>query len=242
MRVDCARSNGLDDRLQCGAISPNLAATQPDANIMHYVDLPALIRDRKHALAKGPIALILIEDDIAVESTIQHHLDLGFGQVIVFCDAEKTLPTAVRDQVCRVDFDVTVDAALMTIVNAIIPAAPDQWIYYCYNAEYLFYPFSEDRSVGEMLGFVAEERRNVVASYVIDLYASDLTAHPTAVDHDDAHFDKSGYYALARQDPEGAPLERQVNVFGGLRWRLKNILPNTGDVLIVSRFFGRLLV
>lgn len=188
---------------------------------MHYPDLSALTRDRKQTRAKGPIALIMIEDDVEVESTLTHHLDLGFGQVIVFCAAEMALPHVVADRVHRVDFDVFTDEAIVTIVNALIPAALGEWIYYCYNAEYLFYPFSEDRSVGEMLGFVTEERRDVVASYVIDLYASDLTAHPTAVAGRDAYFDRSGYYALARKDAAGDPLDRQMDVFGGLRWRFE---------------------
>lgn len=188
---------------------------------MHYPDLSALTRGHRLTLAKGPIALILIEDAAEVESTINHHIQVGFAQVIVFCDHQRTLPAPVADKVHRVDFDVTTDGALMTIVNAVIAAAGDQWVYYCYNGEYLFYPFSEDRTVGEMLGFVAEERRDAVASYVVDLYAGDLTAHPTAVAQDDAFFDKSGYYALAREDAEGAPLERQIDVFGGLRWRFE---------------------
>jgi hypothetical protein len=35
------------------------------------------------------------------------------------------------------------------VVNALIDKAPGQWLHYCYNGEYLFYPFCEDRSVGE---------------------------------------------------------------------------------------------
>ncbi|MEL6681930.1 MAG: hypothetical protein AAFQ09_04715 [Pseudomonadota bacterium] len=187
----------------------------------HYPDLTALIRDRKTALANGPIALILIEDAIEVPGTIRHHLSLGFGTTIVLGLPDLVLPADLSDQVIRVDCDVTADAALMKIINKLIPAAPDRWFYYCYNAEYLFYPFSEHRSVGEMLRFVSEERRDVVVSYVVDLYAGDLHQNPEGVAIDDAYFDGSGHYALAREDDTGQPLERQVNVFGGLRWRFE---------------------
>ena len=44
-------------------------------------------------------------------------------------------------------------------INRIVKAAPSVWMYYCYNAEYLFYPFCETRSVGELLAFHTEERR-----------------------------------------------------------------------------------
>ena len=66
-----------------------------------------------------------------------------------------------------------------------------------------------------------EERRRTVMSYVVDLYAKDLSTHPNGVDREGAYFDKSGYYALAREDAEGASLERQGNIFGGLRWRFE---------------------
>ena len=187
----------------------------------HYPNLSALLRDRKQTLAKGPIAVILVEDAVEVTGTITHHQNLGFGQIIVFAAHEIALPKSIAEVIIRVDFDVVADGAPVQIMNALIDAAPDRWLSYCYNAAYLFYPFSEYRSVGEMLRFVAEERRKTVATYVVDLYAGDLTADPTGVAPADAYFDRSGYYALARQDAEGQVLERQVNVFGGLRWRFE---------------------
>ncbi|MDX8347952.1 hypothetical protein SLH49_08135 [Cognatiyoonia sp. IB215446] len=187
----------------------------------HYPDLTALIRDSRNVLARGPIALILVEDAVEVESTIQHHQSLGFAQIIAFCARDFAARHHLPDDIHQVDHDVTADGALMQIVNAIIEAAPGQWIYYSYNAEYLFYPFSEQRSVREMLGFMVEERRDVVASYVVDLYAGDLSAHPTGVAREDAYFDRSGHYALARTDAEGTALDRQMHVFGGLRWRFE---------------------
>ncbi|MFP4079841.1 MAG: TrmH family RNA methyltransferase, partial [Ectothiorhodospira sp.] len=67
------------------------------------------------------------------------------------------------------------EGAMQAAVNAVIGAAPGVWLYACYNAEYLFYPFCETRTVGEMLAFHAEERRDAMLAYVIDLYAADLT-------------------------------------------------------------------
>ncbi|MFT6073842.1 MAG: hypothetical protein ACJAZ1_000753 [Yoonia sp.] len=45
-------------------------------------------------------------------------------------------------------------------------------------------------------------------SYIVDIYARDLTANPNGVDRATAHFDKSGYYALASKDAAGVELER----------------------------------
>ncbi len=186
---------------------------------MHYPDLPSLISDAKSTLARGPIALILVEDDVEIAGTIAHQLKLGFRQVVVFCPIDVQMPNDLAANVLRVDFDVTAEGALAMINNAIIKAAPGQWIYYCYNAEYLMFPFCETRSIGELLTFMTEERRDSVMSYTIDLYARDLTRTPNAVDPQVAYFDRSGYFALARQDREGNRQERQMNIHGGLRWR-----------------------
>jgi hypothetical protein len=109
----------------------------------------------------------------------------------------------------------------------VIDKAPGLWLYYCYNAEYLFYPFCETRTVGELLAFHTEERRDAMLTYVIDLYAPDLDRHRNAVCLEEAHMDRSGYYALGRANPanHNHPRERQLDFFGGLRWRYEEHIP-----------------
>lgn len=176
-------------------------------------------------LGKGPIGIILLEDDVEINSTVRHHLDAGFAALIVFGVADFELAEDVTGKVHRVYHDMTSDNALTDTVNAVIERAPGQWLYYCYNAEYLFFPFCEHRTVGEMTTFVTEERRSNILTYVIDLYAGDLEAHPTAVALTDAYMDKSGYYALARKTKDDAFEERQLDFFGGLRWRFEEHIP-----------------
>ena len=127
----------------------------------------------------------------------------------------------------RVRFDLSQGDRLADAVNKVIAAAPGIWMYYCFNAEYLFYPFCETRTVGEMLTFHAEERRSAMLTYVIDLYADNLDAFPSAVSREHAHLDRSGYYALGRPDPDNHnhPKERQLDFFGGLRWRFEEHVP-----------------
>ncbi len=117
--------------------------------------------------------------------------------------------------------------APQAIVNAVIEKMPGAWIHYCFNGEYLFFPFCEDRSVGEMTTWVMEERRSTVLTYVIDLYAGDLNAFPNAVSLDTAFLDSSGYYAESRTDPDNHyhPRDRQLNFYGGLRWRFEEHVP-----------------
>ena len=73
------------------------------------------------------------------------------------------------------------------------------------------------------------ERRDALLSYVVDLYADDLDRSPNAVSLEHAHMDRSGYYALARLDPanHNYPKERQLDFYGGLRWRFEEHVPWT---------------
>jgi hypothetical protein len=196
---------------------------------MQYASLKSFLDNGTAALGKGPVAIVLVEDDVEVATTLRHHAQIGFGTLIALMPAGFELPKDLQHSVIRIDFDPTADGAMEEGVNAIISAAPDVWMYYCFNAEYLFYPFCETRSVGEMLAFHTEERRNAMLTYVVDLYAEDLGQFPDAVSLDQAHLDRSGYYALARKDAakQYEPKDRQLDFFGGLRWRFEEHVPWT---------------
>lgn len=191
--------------------------------------IPFLAR-KPAQIAKGPLAIILIEDDKAVAATLSHHLARGFRHILALSDRPLTLTEAelapLAGKVTNLILNTRRPDAHVDAVNAVIAAVPEAtWLYYCYNAEFLFYPFCEARSVGEMLGFHTEERRTAMLSYVVDLYAGDLKQHPDAVDLAQPLFDRTGYYALGRKGPDGHPLERQLDFHGGLRWRYEELLP-----------------
>lgn len=194
---------------------------------MPYASLDAFLRRKTDALAHGPVAMIFAEDDTELASTLRHHLDLGFAAVLAFTPDAFVVPPEVEDRVYRIGFDYGGEATIFGAVNRVIEAAaPGIWLYYCYNAEYLFYPFCETRSIVELLDFHAEERRDAMLTYVIDLYAGDLGRCPDAVSRDDAWMEQSGYYALNRTDPETDKwLDRQMDFFGGLRWRFEEHVP-----------------
>lgn len=194
---------------------------------MEYASLQDFLSQGKPLLAKGPVALIFVEDEVELGTTLRHYLQCGFRAVVALMPPAFALPQDLGDRVQRVGFDCSRPQAVFDAVNQVIEAAPGTWFYYGYNAEYLFYPFCETRSVGEMLAFHAEERRDAMLTYVIDLYAGDLGEHPDAVTLDGACLDKSGYYALARPDPanHNHPKERQLDFYGGLRWRYEEHIP-----------------
>jgi len=194
---------------------------------MQYNDLANFLKTGTDALAKGPVALILVEDQIEVESTIRHHQKLGFASILVFAPEALQLPDDLAAQIHSIPYDTSAEGAMENAVNAVIKTAPDIWFYYGFNAEYLFYPFCESRTVGEMTAFHMEERRASILTYVIDLYAGDLNQDHDAISLTDTHLDKSGYYALARKDATGNALERQLDFYGGLRWRFEEHIPYT---------------
>ena len=178
------------------------------------------------AMAVGPVAIVIAEDDVELETTIRHNLISGFKSVVLFVPDAIGLSPSLADAVHRISYDTLVPNAAVTAVNAAAEMAPEgTWIYYSFNAEYLFYPFAETRTVGEMLTFHTEERRSAMLTYVIDLYASDLSNADNAVSLDDAYLDKTGYYALGRMNDAGEVLERQMDFFGGLRWRFEEHIP-----------------
>ncbi len=190
---------------------------------MQFESIAAFQADRTE-FGKGPFAVVICEDRTEVGSTLDHVFGLGFRAVFVvaapdICDeitatqVERPLHT-IRAPARRPD-------SAQEVVNALIDKVPGQWLHYCYNGEYLFYPFSEDRSVGEMTTWVMEERRNAVLTFVIDLYAGDLNRFPDAVSVDTALFDSSGYYAEKRRREDEVDLDRQLDFYGGLRWRFE---------------------
>ncbi|WP_347311501.1 glycosyltransferase family 2 protein [Defluviimonas sp. SAOS-178_SWC] len=195
---------------------------------MHFASLNDLLAKGAGLLAKGPVALVFAEDAVEIASTVTHHAAAGFREVVVFLPEGIDIPATVEAAAQWVRHDTHAPQALETAVNALIAIAPaTTWLYYCYNAEYLFFPFCETRSVGELLTFHAEERRDAMLTYVVDLYAPDLGRAPNAVSLDEAMLDRSGYYAQARRDPanHNHPKERQLDFFGGLRWRFEEHIP-----------------
>lgn len=193
---------------------------------MTFASLDDFLRRGTDLLAKGPVALLFIEDGTEIASSLAHLRDAGFRQILALTPPGLDLPADLPANIHRIDCATQAEAAVPTAVNAMIAAAPETtWFYYGYNAEYLFHPFCETRNVRELLAFHAEERRDAMLTYVVDLYAADLDRYPDAVSLDHAMLDRSGYYALARNDAQGKALERQLDFFGGLRWRFEEHIP-----------------
>lgn len=196
------------------------------ALMIRHASIAAFLRSAAASLAEGPLAVILAEDLAEIDTTLDHHLARGFRRILLFApDAAQPEPRhGARVEV--IDHAAPYAGGLTEIVNALLPRiAPGVWVYAGYNAEYLFHPFCETRGLPEMLAFHAEERREAMLGHVVDLYPADLARAPDGIDRATPCFDRIGYFASARRDPGGHPRERQLDIFGGLRRRFEEHVP-----------------
>jgi hypothetical protein len=202
-------------------------ANKDTPGLMLYTDITDFLAKGRAALTKGPVAIIMAEDTVEVDSAIRHQIAAGFRDVLLLAPDGLIVDVALEPALHRITYDVHAENALPEAVNRLIDAADGTWLYYGYNAEFLFYPFCETRNIRELIAFHVEERRDAMLAYVIDLYAGDLNLHPNAVSLQDAELDRSGYYAQARKDDttNHFPKERQLDFFGGLRWRFEEYVP-----------------
>jgi len=192
---------------------------------MRHANIDALSAAAPTVLARGPVALIFSEHGAELDATLDHHLGLGFGAVVAFLPPDIPAPANDDPRLHLVRHPVLAPAAVTAAVNRIAAALPGQWIYWGHDAEFLYFPFCETRTVRDLVTFHAEERREAMLAFVIDLYPADLARAPEGVCRDRAMLDRTGYFALARPGPDGSLLERQLDFFGGLRWRFEEHIP-----------------
>ena len=164
------------------------------------------------------VAVVVNEDDVELNSTIAHHKALGFESILVLGG-----DPALNDDIVRcIDWDI--GGSIAETINPLLKDLVGKWALFICNAEYFYFPFCENRKVSDLTQFVSEENRNSVHCVTVDVYGNDLERTPNAVDPANAYFDREGYYALDRYaGPE--KMERQHDVFGGLKWRFAEHIP-----------------
>jgi hypothetical protein len=187
--------------------------------------LEGAVRELQLVLSKRPVALLFAEDPVGLDETIEHHLGLGFERIVVFADPAIARSDPIASAVQFIDYNCAQPGSWLKAANAAIAGAPGVWFYLGFNVEFLLFPFCESRSVGEFASFVTEERRPVVSGTVIDLYPGEVSGFPVEVDKVNAYLDAGTYFASRRETDEGVPLDRQLDFYGGLRWRFEEHLP-----------------
>jgi hypothetical protein len=159
---------------------------------------------------------------------VRHHLGLGFRTVLLFTPEPVAVDDPAGGAVHQIACAPWKPGAVGRALAGLSRALAGQWIYHGYNAEFLYFPFCETRSVRDLLAFHAGERRRAMAACVVDLYAPNLVTCPDGVSLACPHMDVAGYYALDHRDPDNGwqPKERQIEIFGGLRRRYEEHVPD----------------
>ena len=145
---------------------------------MNFSTLKTYLTWAKAHAPKGPFAFIFAQDDIELTHTIAHHIKLGFSQTVVLADIPIARPEDLPAEVAFISRPAKSSSDISQEMNAIITALPQRWIYCGYNGEYLYSPFCETRSIGEIIAFTTEERRKTIPTTVVDLYAGHLGQAP----------------------------------------------------------------
>lgn len=172
------------------------------------------------AAGGGPLALLFVEDGCALGPTLRHHEETGFGQIVALAAPGIDRPD-LPEGVAWIGIAGTGREAVAAAVTEAIAAAGRRWIYWGFNAEFLYHPFRETRPIGAFCTFLESERREAALAHVVDLYPET----GRTLDPDAASFDGAGYFAEGRIGPDGAVLDRQKDIFGGLRRRYEELVP-----------------
>ncbi|PIB23970.1 hypothetical protein BFP76_01570 [Amylibacter kogurei] len=175
-------------------------------------------------LKSGPIGIVFAEDNIGLVDTVAHLRNVGFSNIFVAGTMLTTQELNTDESIHIFDYDPDRTNAISTFLNMVIKAFPNQWIFHCFNGEFIYYPFCETRSITDFLIFADEERRISMAGTIVDLYTEKNPPKSCGYANDYWLFDESGYFANYREDADQTPM-RYVETYGGLRWRLEEYFP-----------------
>ncbi|MEM7506681.1 MAG: hypothetical protein AAF415_08030 [Pseudomonadota bacterium] len=165
-------------------------------------------------LKPGVLSVVFCEEDWLIPETIAHvqaqrpaHI-LAIGRTgALASDAGLSIVTA----------DLANRTARVEAMNQLIAGLQGRWMHWLNNAEFLFFPWCETRTINDLASFLKDERRRSLYTYALDLYAAKL---PGAGQLEGAglHFDAKAYHAFPQED-------RRLTVFGGLGWRFEEFFP-----------------
>lgn len=191
---------------------------------MIFASVAQYLSETNSANGRGPVAILFVEDVTEVSATITHHLRQGFAHILLIGRLAVDAPVPEGQALTLIEEPVRSRDDAVRLLNLLIDRFAGRWIYWGFNAEFLFYPYMESRTITDLVTFMVEERRDHVSGYVLDLYADDLDKASDGVSRRTAHFDGSGYYGFQRYE-DGQPLDRQFDIFGGLTWRYEEFVP-----------------
>ena len=77
-------------------------------------------------------------------------------EVIAFRKYLPKLPEHLEHICVTIKVDLYREARPVELINQVIALVPKEWVHYCFNSEYLFYPVMKSRSFVKRLTFHAK--------------------------------------------------------------------------------------
>ena len=95
---------------------------------MRHASIAALLTAKAAPLARGPLAIVMAEDEVEIDSTLAHLLKRGFRDVVLLAPEGVEVAPEHEDRVHIVIHDVYAEAALPGAVNAMMDAVAGAWV------------------------------------------------------------------------------------------------------------------
>lgn len=182
------------------------------------------VRIDVNALNGGAVAIIFCDDQTQLDDTLAWCAAQGFRSLLVFGDTPERLVAPEGTILKRFTHNIRNREDVVSILNVLHKRLHGRWLYFCYNAEYLFYPFHGTRRIEDLTAFMTEERRDCIHGYQLDLYVSGHVEDETTLNRERAFFDAKGYYG-AKAWKDGQQMDREFAVYGGLARRFQDFVP-----------------
>ena len=186
------------------------------------------------------VAIIYCVDDNLVAETIEHHLKIGFDAILLVGNNLNYKYT--HDKLVYVQLEINEYNDIWPHLNHICAKLTDHFVYWGYNAEFLYFPFCESRTIKDLAIFLTEERRKTLFGMVVDLYAMDLKNIGTGFDLEEAGFDTINYYSKPLDpspfsDIKNYDQTRMQSIYGGLKWRYREWFTKSSTCIERVPFF-----
>ncbi|MEM6932201.1 MAG: hypothetical protein AAF526_01310 [Pseudomonadota bacterium] len=164
-------------------------------------------------LPDGVLTVLFCEDAAYVSATLDRALSQRPAHILCI---GRTSGVEDHEHVTMIRADLADRFARDGIINRIIDRFDGRWIHWINNGDFFFYPWCESRSLGELAAFLADERRPILFSYGLDLYARELPAKNADPRLVEMWFDLRAYHAFPEEN-------RRLAIFGGLGWRFEEL-------------------
>ncbi|MGB0905342.1 MAG: hypothetical protein ACPGVJ_10640, partial [Mangrovicoccus sp.] len=113
-------------------------------------------------------------------------------------------------------YDTHKPGAFALAYSALADRVAGAWLFGCWNGEFLYFPYCDSRTIGDLTSFAADERRRAIGGVVVDVFPQNL-AQLSGGTQNTVWVDHLGY---SFADPSPATSATPTPLFGGLRERL----------------------